>query len=292
LLVPAVQKVRAAAARTQCINNLKQIGLAVHNYESSNKKLPYAVLDYQPGWSGSGSYDSGFVLILPYLEQDVLARKWNPNLPTSSTDDSDGDGYTNAILQKMPLPVYTCPVMSPPSATFGGSLGSSDAVSRAPSSYIWCTGTPTAYMSRYGSWASLPSDGAIVPIRNAKFDPVNGSAQFDKAGNAPVRLVTITDGTSNTLLVGECDFQPAGVASTYGPVWAYGYLYNWSGTAYGINRRDGLDDANFGAFRSQHDGGVNFCMADGSVQFIAQSIQQQVFTALGTRAGNDIASIP
>src|SRR5688572_25324017 len=72
LLLPAVQKVREAAARTQCQNNLKQIALATHNYHDAYQKLPYAVLDRQPG-ELVDSYGSGLILILPYLEQDAVA---------------------------------------------------------------------------------------------------------------------------------------------------------------------------------------------------------------------------
>ena len=105
-------------------------------------------------------------------------------------------------------------------------------------------------------------------------------------------MTDITDGTSNTLMVGENDFMPAGVPSTSGPVWAYGYLYNWTGTMYGINKRDGSNDANFGAFRSQHTGGAGFTMADGSVQFIRDSIDASTFAGLGTRNGGEVVSIP
>src|SRR5262249_16503121 len=151
-------------------------------------------------------------------------------------DDSDGDGYTNAMLQQRPIPTYTCPSMSPPSGTSGGSLGTAPE-NRAPSSYLFSAGTPTCYEATSGTHPALPCDGLIVPSRNSSYarDP----AQRDKYGNAPVRIPAITDGTSNTFLAGEGDFRPAGVPSTLGPVWAYGYLYNWTGTALPLNTRDG-----------------------------------------------------
>eukprot|EP01136_Pigoraptor_vietnamica_P016924 Opistho-1_new@5093 len=142
LLLPAVQKVREAAARIKCQNNLKQIGLAVHGYHDANEKLPYAVAYFQLRES-TASYVSGWILILPYLERDDVAKRWNPKLPRNSTDDSDGDGYTNMSLQSMPIPSYTCPSMVPPSGTNGGSLGTAPET-RAPSSYLFCAGTPTA----------------------------------------------------------------------------------------------------------------------------------------------------
>ena len=287
LLLPAVQKVRAAVARIRCANNLKQIGLACHNYEGANGKFPYAVMDYQPGES-TASYVTGWILLMPYLEQDNVAKRWNPKLPRNSTDDSDGDGYTNFMLQQLPIPTYTCPAMTPPSGTSGGSLGTAPEV-RAPSSYVFSAGTPTAYQARYGSYAASACDGVILPIRNKAYsvDP----SQRDRAGNAQVRMTDIGDGTSNTFLAGECDFKPAGVSSTYGPVWSYGYLYNWTGTSGGLDRRDGSSDANYGAFRSEH-GGAHFVMADGSVQFIRDSIDPITFRALGTRNDGEVVSVP
>ncbi|QVL31758.1 DUF1559 domain-containing protein [Telmatocola sphagniphila] len=287
LLLPAVQKVRASAARLKCANNLKQIGLACHNFEGVNGKFPYAVMDYQQGQT-TGSYNSGWVIILPYLEQDAIAREYNINLPRNSTV-TNNDGYSNFVLEQMQIPTYTCPSMVPPSATNGGSLGTAPET-RGPSSYVFSAGTPTGYQARYGTFANFRCDGVIVPIRNSAYSTSN-TTQPDKAGNAPVRVTDILDGTSNTLLVGENDFMPAGVPSTEGPVWAYGYLYNWTGTYYGINKRDGSNDANFGAFRSEHTGGANFTMADGSVQFILDSIDPATFAGLGTRAGGEVASL-
>jgi prepilin-type processing-associated H-X9-DG protein len=130
----------------------------------------------------------------------------------------------------------------------------------------------------------------IVPIRNKAYtaDPY----QRDLAGNTQVKMTDITDGTSNTLLAGECDFMPAGVPSTEGPVWAYGYFYNWTGTTGGINKRDGGGDAKYGAFRSQHTGGANFVLADGSIQFVKASIDPVALAGLGSRNGGEVATLP
>jgi prepilin-type N-terminal cleavage/methylation domain-containing protein/prepilin-type processing-associated H-X9-DG protein len=285
LLLPAVQKIREAANRMKCSNNLKQIALAAHGYHDTNEKFPYAVSYFQTG-ENTASYVTGWILLMPYLEQDNVARRWNPKLPRNSTDDSDGDGHTNAMLQQMPIKTYTCPSMSPPSGTSGGALGTAPE-NRSPSSYVFSVGTPTCYEATYGLWATLASDGLIVPIRNRAFsvDP----AQRDTAGNTPVNMAAITDGTSHTLLAGECDFKPAGIPSTFGPVWAYGYFYNWTGTFAPLNKHDGqYAGANYGTFRSEHTGGVNFCLGDGSVRFIRDTINPLTYAALGTRAGNEV----
>jgi prepilin-type N-terminal cleavage/methylation domain-containing protein/prepilin-type processing-associated H-X9-DG protein len=289
LLLPAVQKVRAAAARIKCANNLKQIGLASHAFHDANLKFQNAVTYYQPGES-TGTYVTGWIQIFPYLEQDAVAKRWRADLPRNSTDDSDGDGYTNATLQQMPIPTYTCPSMTPPSGSSGGALGSGTE-NRAPSSYVFCAGTATAYDATYGSAATAPSDGVIIPIRNVSFttDP----AQPDMGGNGPVRMVDVRDGTSNTFMVGECDFMPAGVPSTYGPVWAYGYFYNWTGTGTGVglNKHNGNPSANYGTFRSEHPGGAHFVMADGSVQFVRDTIDETKYQGLATRLGGEVASL-
>lgn len=79
LLLPAVQKVREAAARMKCQNNLKQIGLATHMYHDGNEKFPYAVMDFQKG-EATGTYVSGWILLLPFLEQDAVAKRWDPKV--------------------------------------------------------------------------------------------------------------------------------------------------------------------------------------------------------------------
>jgi prepilin-type N-terminal cleavage/methylation domain-containing protein/prepilin-type processing-associated H-X9-DG protein len=284
LLLPAVQKVRSSAARIKCANNLKQIGLATHLYHDNNDKFPYAVMDYQKG-EATGTYVSGWILILPFLERDDVAKRWNPKLPRNSTSDPDGDGHTNASLQQMQIPTYTCPAMVPP----GGALTEN----RAPSSYVWSAGSYTGYQLRYDPVIKLlKPDGAVVPIRNGAYDPATNTQPADTTGATQVKMVGIMDGTANTLLAGESDFRYAGVPSTTGPVWAYGYFYNWTGTSAGINRRDGSSDVQYGSFRSDHMGGANFVMADGSVQFLRNDIDQAIFTGLGTAAKDDIASIP
>ena len=287
LLLPAVQKVRGAAARIKCSNNLKQIALAAHGYHDANDKLPYAVMYFQPR-ENTGTYVSGWILILPYLERDDVARRWDPKLPRNSTADPDGDGYTNFLLQQMPIPTYTCPSMAPPSDVSGGSLGAAPE-NRAPSSYLFCAGTPTGYEATYGTHANAACDGVIVPIRNKGYAADPG--QRDRGGNAQVKMTAVSDGSSNTLLVGEGDFKPAGVPSTNGPVWAYGFFYNWTGTVHPLNKRDGSSGANYGAFRSEHGGGANFALADGSVQFVRDSIDPTTFLGLGTRAGGETVSL-
>jgi prepilin-type N-terminal cleavage/methylation domain-containing protein/prepilin-type processing-associated H-X9-DG protein len=275
LLVPAVQKVREAAARTQCLNNLKQVALATHSFHDATKSLPHAVRDYQPGES-TATYVTGFIQILPYLEKDDVARRWNPKLPAKSTDDSDGDGFTNASLQQISIPTFVCPLMAPPSGPL--------ADNRAPSSYLFCAGNQDVTSFHYGSETAF--NGAIVPVKDRIKSPTSPNA------GTRTNLMSIVDGTSNTFLVGETDFTPRGAPSVeMGGVWAYGYIgYAWGTTYHPFNKHDNTETV-YGAFRSQHTGGAHFALADGSVRFVHTTIPSNIYQAFGSRAGGEMASL-
>jgi prepilin-type processing-associated H-X9-DG protein len=208
LLVPAVQQAREAARRTQCMNNLKQIGLALHNYADQHGTFPPAFISDETG----KPMHSWRVLILPYIEETQLYSEYNFSEPW--------DGPNNSrLLSRMPK-VYACP-SNPPG------------------------GTATAYMGALG-------DHCVF------------------RGSQPVRFADITDGASNTLLVGETAeanipwMKPADVDVK---------LHPSIGDKYG--------------FSSHHTGGANFLMADGAVRFISQSIAAQTLKALFTRDGNE-----
>ncbi len=269
LLLPAVQKVRAASARIKCQNNLKQIGLATHNYHDTVGLLPYATLDKQPGETVS-SWVSGLILILPYLEQDAVAKRWNVTKPRNDGSTEATLGYSNASLQKGLIPTYTCPAMTPPPGPVGGTE------ERGWCSYLFAAGTPDVTMHPYGPPA-FAFDGVVLPQKR------------DVAVNRPLPLAAVTDGTSNTFLAGETDFKGTGVATTTpGGVWAYGYIgYNWGTTFHPLNRHDHAA-ASYGAFRSEHAGGASFALADGSVRFVRDGISATTYNAIGSRAGGEV----
>ncbi|MBI2807725.1 MAG: DUF1559 domain-containing protein [Planctomycetes bacterium] len=282
LLVPAVQKVREAANRTYCSNNLKQIAIATHLYHDANRKFPYAVRDRQPG-EATATWVTGHILILPYLEQDAVARRWDPKLPRNSTVDSNGDGFTNAMLQQMLIPTYVCPTMSPPTAALPEN--------RAYTSYLFCAGTQDVVLLHYYNAYGVPEpafNGTIVPT----LDPSYAANAASPNRGTVTRMASIVDGTSNTFLVGETDFAPQGVPSTaMGGVWAYGYIgYAWGTTYHPFNKHDHTTTV-YGAFRSQHPGGANFALVDGTVRFVTQSISPATYQAFGTRAGDEVASL-
>ncbi len=296
LLLPAVQKVREAAARMSSQNNLKQIGLAVHNFLGVNNSFP--LTDYYPrDRNADGTWtsvdpnfhviSSGWAVILPYLEQDNMARRYDPKLHPFDTTDANGDGFTNKMISDMPLKTFVAPADPVPAAVpYPGW-----------SSYYWCAGNRSFLgIGQPGTDASgfTYSDGVIVP---------------GKAG-VRVTFASITDGTSSTILAGEGHHTLKGYTFTTGPnagqtrtgdtTWNYGHIYfsfnhieapmntvqvaTW---AYDPART--AEDGKY-AFRSAHVGGVNFAFADGSVKFLRQSIPMATYKALGSRAGGEVIS--
>jgi prepilin-type N-terminal cleavage/methylation domain-containing protein/prepilin-type processing-associated H-X9-DG protein len=283
LLVPAVQKVREAAARIQCKNNLKQIGLALHNYHDAQLSFPPGYLAFGPYSDGATDTAPGWgwgAFILPYLEQDPLYRQINFSQPVSAS----------TVPQAM-LKLYLCPNDPTPQAPFAvpDPFGS-PVVLAAPSSYAACAGGDES--STFG-----PS-GLGVFYRNSR-----------------TRLTDISDGTSQTVMIGErawanangvwagavpggvilrgrsnpCPGSGAGSYPAATLVLAHSHLNNATTDTDG-----GLDD-----FSSRHSGGSNFLFADGSVHFI-RSIpgdnangtytgDSLAFQALGTRANEDIS---
>lgn len=285
LLLPAVQAAREAARRMSCGNQLKQISLAVHSFHGTYNEFPYATRDRLEGDDGD-TWSTGFIQILPFVENDAMAQLWDPREPRNSTVDADGDGWTNALLQQETIPTYLCPSMVLP----GGTLGAAE--NRAPSSYLFCSGTPSPVMLHYGAYfGGEPAyDGAIVPVKTHVSHTGAGPNH-----RRPTRMRDILDGTSSTLLVGETDFAPRGTPSSeMGAVWAYGYIgYAWGTSHRRLNDHDiPATSGTYGCFRSQHPGVVQFALADGSVRPIADTIEHSVFRALSTRANGEVVTVP
>jgi prepilin-type N-terminal cleavage/methylation domain-containing protein/prepilin-type processing-associated H-X9-DG protein len=268
LLVPAVQKVREAAARTQCANNLKQIGLACHAFHDAYHVLP-------PGYTATAAYPStspgwGWAAyLLPYLEQQNLYRQINFTLPVES----------QSVIQST-ISVYLCPSDTPPSSPF--------TVSDATFKTL-CLAAPSSYAATCGSDAS-------------EVDDPTGNGIFYR--NSRTRFTDITDGTSNTTMIGDRAWAdsngiwagaPQGAItrpgatnpwpSATGPPQALVLVHNnWINIK--TDADGGLDD-----FSSRHVGGVNLVFADGSVRFIASITADGpvhlAFWAMGTRAAGD-----
>lgn len=267
LLLPAVQAAREAARRAACQNNLKQLGLGVLNFEQMNRHLPPPKLG-DTTFSNHGGF---FVLLLPFLEQEASFDQLDPTKPV--------DDPLNFPITSSTLEVYLCPSMQLPTA----SRDPECVPALGPGSYL--TSTRTAYFS-FGKL-----DGA--------FD--NPPAD----GNYRLGIKHITDGTSKTLLVGEINYAhegkvptdcSSGIASPGSGdyAWADGYwalawghmstqfpgLYN--------NSRDYQSPHSSRVFRSDHPGGVQFVLLDGSVDFLSDDTDNIVRRALVTRAGGEV----
>ncbi len=285
LLLPAVQKARAAAARTRCVNNLKQQALACHVFHDANKKFPAGYLT--TGWSWSAQ-------LLPYVDQGPLFSQIDLTKNISAT-------YATAIAQ--PLSIFQCPSdFNLPNSFSAGILTVS------PSSYSACCGSDAVDVSNPGPNPAAGSYSAATTNQGGVFY-LNSTTSID----------SITDGSSQTVLIGErawgtangcwagagplvgASMQagpqnqfPAATLDPNGFALSHAHLINTIGDPDG-----GLDD-----YSSNHPGGANISFADGHVTFIKSipsdsgSIttawgsgytQDSVsFQALGTRSGNDV----
>jgi prepilin-type N-terminal cleavage/methylation domain-containing protein/prepilin-type processing-associated H-X9-DG protein len=287
LLLPAVQKVREAANRAQCLNNLKQIALAAHNYHDTFKKFPTGW--HPPDFVGARPTGSTnlWVQLLPYFEQDNLGRSWD-------NDDNRNNvaGGTNAV-QAQVIKLLLCPSdpLPQPVVYFN-----------APIAQPWTWGY-------YG----ISSYGGNGGTRSFAFDTSRIPQDGIFFRDSHVRLTDVTDGASHTFLFGEryhwdpqFDIQQAFFPPPTGP---FALMGRWAcvagpgtlamvelSTPVRINYQvppggalSTLEDRGC-AFGSGHPGGANFAVADGSVRFVSDSIPLLTLRALSTRAGNEVVS--
>jgi prepilin-type N-terminal cleavage/methylation domain-containing protein/prepilin-type processing-associated H-X9-DG protein len=279
LLLPAVQKVRAAAARIQCGNNLRQLGLALQQFAGDRGWLPPGAVEGSLPQAGvrEDVLHGCWPFLLPYLEQPALARAYRWDV-----DFCDPANQPAAATQ---LRVLQCPAAE-----------RDRVVVREPGGFMrGGQGGCTDYAPVWGVNPALAAWGLIDP-----------AGDYD--GAMPVatltRLTDITDGTSNTLLVAEDAGRPklwlAGRevpgASAFGGAWASNGNKvviagasadgaTWPG-ACAINCTNNQQPYSF------HPGGAHFLFADGSVHFLNAGLSLRVLAALGTRAGGEVVSGP
>ncbi len=310
LLLPAVQAVREAAARTQCVNNLKQIGVALHNYHDSQSRFPPGYVDGNtsstpdndvgPGW-GWAAY------LLPYLEQDLVYNRINFSVGV-------GIGVNQQISQQA-LKVYQCPSdpNQQPCVLYNWNGGPTITV--AHSNYVGCNGWEECYYGASGD-----------PEAGAGTDGLGGS--FGRSGvglfyrNSRTRFADVLDGTSNTVFVGErsSNHSPStwtgAVTLAMCPAWMATQPYTAPNTPpsqapVGPNG-SAYDNADYGealifahcnathlpsadnpiydpdTFYSFHTPrGANFLFGDGSVHYLTSAINPNTYQSLATIAGRE-----
>ena len=317
LLVPAVQKVREAANRMSCTNNLKQFGIGLQAYHDTYQKFPVGEFnDDNRNW-GWG------VAILPYIEQQAIYTALDndttnfmtfipgggPNKnKVMATTTNNADSYntqgrlnTNAGggVVKTAIKTFMCP------SDVWAAVNSSN---YGKTNYLACAGDDRSLAAKGGggSWAnwSNPNGGQQTGVMTQSNDDNNTWAN---------NIAAISDGTSNTVLLGEASGQR--LSTLYGisatntyPVWAGGNPNNAGqgrqhnyfrvmDTAYPLNSQNTSADTGGGgmymdrAFNSSHTGGGNFALCDGSVKFISNSVDITAYTAAGTKSGGESASI-
>ncbi len=292
LLLPAVQAAREAARRMQCTNNLKQIGLACQNYANAVGALPAAEMVY------NATSLSALSNLLPYMEQTNIFNSINFSFTYNT---ATNNVLQNLTAQNTRINTFICPSdVADPHPEFGGQ---------------------TNYMANMGSWIVWMS--ASGP--NATLAPPNGVFY----GNSATKFADITDGLSNTTFFSErilADFNPAVVSpiadvffspaqpttvpdaiaaclaiNIYDPASAFPLFMgapwiNGQHVFLHVTTPDTRSCGFFSALRacmppsSRHPGGVNTMLGDGSVRFIKDTINQQAWWALGTRAGGEILS--
>ncbi|AMV28217.1 putative major pilin subunit [Gemmata sp. SH-PL17] len=319
LLLPAVQKVREAAARIRCANNLKQLGLALHNHHDSYNALP-KIDGFNLGWGH-------LPRLLPYIEQDNLYKqiRFDVNVTCEAM----------AVIRQAKVPVLLCP-SDPRSSTISDNrtmpvagcpqLGTSGAPDGTGSFF---RGWHSNYVGSYGDGFNNIASPAIDPYggdgarvtygcggcgSNNTVTPTSACPQpgqgyggganhrglFDYTGTTPaINFSSITDGLSNTIAFGHTDWSTSSNSSIWmsstGSVHGTSIPPNWklrvcqSTAGMSVDACGGVTSSWMGrGFASRHTGGIMVTLGDGSVRFVPDSINQFTYNALGSRAGGEV----
>lgn len=292
LLLPAVQQAREAARRSQCKNNLKQLGLAIHNYHDTCNSLPPAYIN--PGSGGSASLFpagntrniNGNLLLLPYLDQSPLYNQINFSLPLGP---AAGGGATfgslapnsQAGLFSNPLSVFRCPSDTPFQEPMDSTV----------SPYSSYPGYAITNAQRV-SYGFVFDRNAYTISVNYRFDGTSTKSMWGMNGSAAIR--DVTDGTSNTFVLMEATFKhaSASLGAMYGPfLHAYSAYSEVIPAWRGINRPQVAsipDRPWYSSASSRHVGGCHALMADGAVRFISENINTTTLSSLTSMGGGEV----
>ncbi len=330
LLLPAVQQAREAARRTQCKNNLKQLALACHNFHDAYNGWPMAA-EFGVGTTWSG-------LLLPYLEQQnayqmltmqedsVINAQWAYPLPGKPGDPNDTPVWRNLFVCEQVFPMFRCPSDTFPAQVADISGDNWIVQRRAAMNYLGCVSGRLTDDRRYRTgvatpWGSTGSVEVISDLDGVFLQKVNHQRIKRNGGHYGMigkRMADITDGTSNTIAIGEAvpdmsaipemgtireNNQPSqgrkdhwGIGSDDVDTTNQGDMSEALGsTGVPMNqRKPAVGTPAFAAyeisFGSRHTGGAQFAMADGSVRFLSENLDARVYSALGTRDGGEVTS--
>ena len=309
LLLPAVQAAREAARRSQCVNNLKQIGIAIHNYNDSLGSIPPSFCGYGAAAPKNvapyATYHSWMTMILPAMEQQNLFNAINFAMPVGKPGNQGWgatDGVQNGSALMVVISTFTCPSDPAPNI-------SRQARSDQGPGWDFSSGTPVytalgpklSYAGCFGdndtSGGSFPYTTAPTVRANGLGDGASQTGIFQRgSGNnvgGIVTLASVTDGTSNTIAVGETLYEscnwytwPNGNGTYASVVIPLNFPIVLGGAGiYG----SGNWPTGFG-FRSKHPGVINFLFLDGSVKAIKQTVDRNTLRSLATRALGEVVS--
>ena len=288
LLLPAVQSAREAARRSQCINNLKQTGLALHNYHDARRQLPEGWL-CNPDSSDAHHAEEGVgwgwsSRILPYVEEDATSKSIDIKTPIASA--------SATVLGKV-IPGFLCPSdAGAGSPTFnpgeeGGADNNHEHPDQTPGETTYAR---TNYVGMFGtnSWEAHEEEehgAGEEEEHHEEGEPYGGNGMFFANSRMPFRHVT--DGLSKTIMVGERDSRIGGslwigmveefVAEPIGRIVAHGHHAPNGNPA----------EQHFGDISSRHQGGANVVFADGHCDFISETVDVALFHKLCTRKGGE-----
>ncbi len=281
LLLPAVQSAREAARRMQCINNMRQFGLAMHNHESTYKAFPQS----RPR-DLAGNRMSWCIVVLDFIEQGNLANIYDKNVRWNTG--------SNVVAGQTALPLFICPSSAAGTSRFpaNGTGSDIDGVVMGPSDYL--------VMHRLRN-RFYTANGLVNPLGTADHDGV-------LVQNTQTKIGQITDGTSNTILIMEDAGRPNWyvLGRSQGTILPRPEGFGWTDPDGGAGSMDGTDRQT-GAINggsgtgtcimncnndsepySFHTGGMNISLADGSARFISETIDAATFAALVTPRGSEV----
>lgn len=264
LLLPAVQAAREAARRMQCSNNMKQIGLAMHNYESSYRRLPSGFVAL--GHTGSPGWGWGAAL-LPFMEQSNVYSTIDSRLAI--------DNNFHATTRTTVVPTYLCP------SDIGEQLfditAGNDVDAAAAAKLDIDTGGQVLFQIAKSNYV------AMFGTFELEDSPYNGDGMF--YGNSRIRWADVTDGLSNTLMIGEHSSR-LGKCIWHGNIQeaAEPHARILGVADHPPNHKSG----HFEDFSSFHPSGVNFLRADSSVSFFGENMDLTVYQGMATRSGGEV----